>query len=63
MNKQRVFVSLFLFLFGAMPLLNSLSNPRIQALHGSDIVRLIASGICFGVGFGVLMAGRKFRGE
>jgi hypothetical protein len=63
MNKRRVFVGLFLFLFGAMPLLNSINNPRTQALHGSDFVQLIASGMCFGVGICVLVAGRKFPGE
>ncbi len=63
MRKQRVFLVLFLLLFGLFTLLNSLSNPRIEGLHGSDIVRLMASGLCFGVGFGVLFGGRKFPGE
>jgi hypothetical protein len=63
MNKRRVFVCLFLFVFGAMPLLNSISNPRTQALHGSDFMQLIAAGMCFGVGIGVLVAGGKFPGE
>jgi hypothetical protein len=63
MNKRRVFVGCFILLFGVMPLLNSLSNPRTQALHGSDRLQLIAAGICFGVGFGVLVGGRKFKGE
>jgi hypothetical protein len=45
------------------PLLNSLSNPRLEGLHGSDFVQLITSGLCFGVGFGVLFGGRKFPGE
>ena len=63
MNKRRVFTCLFLFFLGLMPLLNSLGKPRTQALHGSDRLQLIASGFCFGVGFGVLMAGRKFPGE
>lgn len=50
-------------MFGLLALLNSLSNPRIEGLHGSDIVQLMASGLCFGVGFGVLFGGRKFPGE
>jgi hypothetical protein len=61
--KRRIFVCLVLFLLGLMPLLNSLGNPRTQALHGSDRLQLIAVGICFGVGFGVLVGGRKFKGE
>ena len=60
MEKKRVFVSLFVFMIGFFPLLNSLGNPRLGALHGSDIVRLMASGFCFGVAFGVLVGGRKF---
>ena len=40
------------------PLLNSLSNPRLAGLHGSDFMQLIASDLCFG--FGVLFGGLKF---
>jgi hypothetical protein len=63
MGKRRVFLFLFLLMFGLLPLLNSLSNPRLQAAHGSDFVQLIASGLCFGFGFGVLFGARKFPGE
>jgi hypothetical protein len=56
-------VAVFLFLLGTFPLMNSLSNPRTQALHGSDRLQLIAVGFCFGVGFGALVGGRKFKGE
>jgi hypothetical protein len=63
MGKRRVFLFLFLLVFGLFPLFNSLSNPRLAGLHGSDVVRLVASGLCFGVGFGVLFGGRKFPGE
>jgi hypothetical protein len=59
MNKRRVIVFLFLLLFGSFPLINSLSNPRLQCMHGSDRVQLIAVGLCFGVGFGVLVGGGK----
>jgi hypothetical protein len=62
-GKRRVFLVLFLLVFGLFPLLNSLNNPRIEGLHGSDIVQLVASGLCFGIGFGVLFGGRKFPGE
>lgn len=62
-GKRRVILSLFLLMLGLFPLLNSLSNPRLGGLHGSDFLRLIASGFCFGVGFGVLVGGRKFPGE
>ncbi len=60
MSKRRITLGLFLLLFGLVPLLNSLSNPRLEKLHGSDFVQLIAAGLCLGVGFGVLVGGRKF---
>jgi hypothetical protein len=50
-------------LFGLFPFLNSLSNPRIAALHGVDILQLVASGLCFGVGLGILIGSRKFPGD
>ena len=50
-------------MFGLIALLNSLSKPRVEGLHGSDVVQLVASGLCFGFGFGVLFGGRKFPGE
>ena len=63
MGKQRLTLSIFLVIFGLFPLLNSLSNPRLGGLHGSDFMQLIASGLCFGFGFGVLFGARKFPGE
>jgi hypothetical protein len=58
-----VTLCLFLLLFGLFPLVNSLSNPHLEAAHGSDFVQLIASGLCFGFGFGVLFGARRFPGE
>lgn len=40
---------LILALMGSMVLLNNLGKPRIEALHGSEILGLVASGMCFGV--------------
>ena len=62
-KKTRLSVFAFLLLFGVFALFNSLNNPRIQGLHGSDVVRLIAVGLCFGVGFGLLVGGRGFQGK
>jgi hypothetical protein len=58
MNKRRSsrFTGALLILFGIMSLLNSISNPRLAAAHGFDFVRLIAVGVCFGVG-AVMLAG------
>ena len=63
MRKRRMALCLFLFLFGLLPLLRSIGDPRLEALHGSDFVRLIAAGFCFGAGFGALIGGRKFLDE
>ena len=63
MSKRRWILALFLFLLGLFPLFNSIGNPRTQALHGSDRLQLIASGWCFGIGFGVLVGKRRFQGE
>ena len=51
MKKISRFTGLFLALMGVMVLHSDLSNPRIAALHGSDIVSLTAVGMLFGVGF------------
>jgi len=46
-------------LLGAMVLLNNLGKPRVEALHGSDVWGLVASGVCFGIGFVGLMGRLK----
>jgi hypothetical protein len=58
MNKRRSsrITGLFLVLFGVMPFLKSLDNPRLAAAHGADRLQLIAVGLCFGIG-GCLLAG------
>jgi hypothetical protein len=53
----------FLVLFGMIPLMNSFSNPRISGMRMVDRIQLISSGLCVGVGFGVLVGGRKFLNE
>ncbi len=62
-QRQRVIVGLFMLMLGVAPLLNVLGNPRVQALHGTDILGLIASGLCFGFGLGLLLSKLLFRGE
>ncbi len=57
-KKRTVFAALFVLAIGFLPLLNSLDNPRLAALHGVDIVRLVAAGFCFGTAFGMLMSAR-----
>lgn len=49
MRKRQLIVSVILFLFSVMPLLQSLNNPRLAALHAADVVALMASGACLGI--------------
>ena len=63
MNKRRLGVAVFLVLFGLIPLMNSFSNPRISGMRMVDRLQLISSGMCLGVGFGILVGGRKFLNE
>ena len=49
--------------FGFIALFNNLGKDRVAALHGADIVGLMASGFCFGVTFSILMIWFKTRKE
>ena len=60
MRKPPVFIALFILMMGFPPLINSLSNPRLAGLHGSDRMQLIAVGFCIGTAFGLLISARKF---
>jgi hypothetical protein len=63
MRKSRVSTAAFMLVFGLIPLLRILSTPRLENLHGSDVVQLLASGALFGIGITVLFRSFKFRGE
>jgi hypothetical protein len=65
MNKRKSsrITGLFVMLFGLLPLLNSLSNPRLAAAHGSDRLQLIAVGVCFGIGAFLLAGLFRFPDE
>jgi hypothetical protein len=62
-RKRRMFLFVFLILFGIFAILSVLSRPRLSAVHGADIVQLIAAGFCVGMGVGVLLGGKKFPSE
>jgi hypothetical protein len=62
-RKEGVSAAVIVMLFGLLPLFKSLSNPRLAAAHGSDYVQLIAVGLCFGVGIGILAGMLKFSGD
>ena len=59
MKKSSRFTGLVLTLLGALVLLNNLGKPRVEALHGSDVGGLVASGFLLGIGFVGLMGRLK----
>jgi hypothetical protein len=61
--KKRRWLPLFPAVLGFIPLINSLDNPRVQALHVPDILRLIAVGLCFGVSLGTFFASLALKPE
>lgn len=50
-----MYVALAILMFGVFALVNSISNPRLKALRGSDILQLLAVGLCFGSGIALLV--------
>ena len=63
MKKRSRLTGLCLALLGSVVLLNNLGKPRIEALHGSDVLGLVASGICWGVAFVGLIGRLNIPGE
>ena len=61
-RRIRIVVGLFMLMLGIPALLNALGNPRVQALHGVDVLGLIASGLVIGFGLGLLLSKIMFRG-
>ena len=59
MKKSSRFIGLMLMLLGAtlggMLLLNILGKPRVEGMRSSDVVKLVGSVVCFGIGFVRLM--------
>ena len=62
-RKANLRMGVVLLFFGSMSLLRMLGNPRLAALHGSDIVALTGCGACFGVAFVALLGRVKLRKE
>jgi hypothetical protein len=61
-RRIRIVVGLFMLMLGVPPLLNALGNPRVQALHGADVLGIFASGLVIGFGLGLLLSKLMFRG-
>jgi hypothetical protein len=62
-RRIRIIVGPFMMMFGVPPLVNALGNPRIQQLHGTDILGLFVSAFAIGVGFGLLLTSLVRRGR
>jgi hypothetical protein len=63
MRKASRFVGLVLTLMGSMVLLNNLGKRRVEALHGSDIGGIMASGALLGLGIAGLFGLLRFPYE
>lgn len=62
-RKARIVVGLFVLLAGLPPFIKAMGNPRVATLHGSDVMQLLASGLCFGFGLALLISRLIFRNE
>lgn len=60
MKKSSRVTGLVMALIGATLLLNNLGEPRVEALHVPDVVKLVASGALLGIGFFGLMGMLNF---
>jgi hypothetical protein len=60
MKKSSRLTGLVLMLIGVLVLLNNLGKPRIEALHGPDVLGLVAAGMLLGIGFVGLMGRLDF---
>ena len=63
MEKRSRIVGAVVLIFGLMSLISSLSRPGVQALHGFEILGLIASGACLSVALVGLIGRLKIRNE
>jgi hypothetical protein len=54
-RKRTMIVAIFMMSLSVFPFVNSLSNPRLASLHGSDYLRMIAVGLLLGVGGSLLV--------
>ena len=54
-SAPRVFVPLFIALMGLAAVSNMANSPRFAMFYAVDVVRLIASGMCFGAAMAALL--------
>lgn len=60
-NRRKLAPFWVSLLFGLLSFFNFASNPRFATFHAIDVVRLIATGMCFGVALATLVV--FFRGS
>jgi hypothetical protein len=60
-RKSNRIIGVVLLFFGSMSLLRILSNPRLAALHSSDIVAITGCGACLGVALVALLGRINLR--
>ena len=60
MKRSSRLTGLVLTLIGVLVLLNNLGKPRVEALHGPDVLGLVAAGMLLGIGFVGLMGRLDF---
>jgi hypothetical protein len=63
MDKRSRIAGAFVLIFGLMSLFSSLSRPSIRALHGFEVLGLIASGACLAVALVGLLGRLKIPNE
>jgi hypothetical protein len=61
MHKGKILVGLFLVMCGIGAFISMMGNPRVSTLHGSDVLGLIASGLCLGFGSALVTGRLIFR--
>ncbi len=62
-RKSNRIMGVVLLFFGSMSLLRILGNPRLAALHRSDIVALTGFGACLGVALLALFGRINLRSD
>jgi len=60
MRKDGNYVSLVCLFIAVMLIAKLTDNPRVAALHGADIMRLVLIGLGFGIAIGVQSEKRVF---
>jgi hypothetical protein len=59
-RKNLLSTAALVLFVATMVLLNIIDNPRVAALRGTDLIRLGAAGLGFGIGVGFLCARSVF---